>query len=86
MKKLRNIWKFKWLNDGFRSLNESIVYPEVAEALAEWKRNSNIKLEVIYSSTDYKSFTGRKVEEALLKEWLNNNLSVLTEKCNSLNT
>ena len=41
MIKLRNIYKFKWLNDGFRSLNESIVYPEVAETLEDWKANSN---------------------------------------------
>ena len=38
---MRNIWKFKWLNDGFRSLNESIIYPEVAQTLLDWKKNSN---------------------------------------------
>ena len=43
MYELRNIWKFGWLNDGFRSLNESIVYPEVAETLEDWKLNSDMK-------------------------------------------
>lgn len=38
--KLRNISKFKWLNDGIRTLNESIVYPEVAETLEDWKKYS----------------------------------------------
>lgn len=44
MRKLRNIWKFSWKNDlskNFRSLNESIVYPEVEKALNDWKKFSN---------------------------------------------
>ena len=39
MKHLRNIWKFNWRNDGFRTLYESIVYPEVDQALNDWKDN-----------------------------------------------
>lgn len=39
MGNLRNIWKFSWKNDGFRSLLESIVYPEVEQALSDWKNH-----------------------------------------------
>jgi hypothetical protein len=35
---MRNIWKSKWENDGFRSLYESVIYPEVIKALDDWKR------------------------------------------------
>jgi hypothetical protein len=41
MKHLRNIWKFSWLNDGFRTLYESIIYPEVEETLNDWKKYNN---------------------------------------------
>jgi hypothetical protein len=41
MSNFRNIGKFKWLNDGIRSLNESIVYPEVEQALNDWKKYCN---------------------------------------------
>ena len=36
---MRNVHKFKWLNDGLRTLNESIIYPEVEQALKDWKNN-----------------------------------------------
>ena len=38
---IRNIWKMKWKNDGFRSLYESIIYPEVKNALDDWKNNDD---------------------------------------------
>lgn len=34
---LRNLYKMRWKNDGFRTLFESVVYPEVLEALKDWK-------------------------------------------------
>lgn len=40
---MRNLYKFKWLNDGIRTLNESIVYPEVEQTLNDWKKYSNTK-------------------------------------------
>lgn len=41
MNNFRNISKFKWFNDGIRSLNESIIYPEVELALNDWKKYSD---------------------------------------------
>lgn len=38
---MRNVGNFKWLNDGIRSVYESIIYPEVEEALNDWKKHSN---------------------------------------------
>lgn len=38
--KLRNLEKMKSFNNGTRSLNESILAPEVISALEEWKRNN----------------------------------------------
>lgn len=35
---MRNIWKMNWKNDGFRSLYESAIYPEVIEAIEDWKQ------------------------------------------------
>jgi hypothetical protein len=39
MKYLRNIYKMSWKNDGFRSLYESAIYPEVTQSLEDWKSN-----------------------------------------------
>lgn len=38
---MRNIWKMNWKNDGFRSLYESAIYPEVIIALEDWKQYNN---------------------------------------------
>jgi len=133
MKYLRNIYKMSWKNDGFRSLYESAIYPEVTQALEDWKSNYEKlnyvlvgglalsfylkprptqdivflsyddipnrvegfkkKLEIIGSSTDYKSFNGFKIEESKLLDWLcsNNesgitNLEFIKNKWNNLNT
>lgn len=37
----RNIWKQNWKNDGFRSLNESVIHPDVLTALNDWKLNTD---------------------------------------------
>ena len=38
---MRNVGSFKWLNDGIRSICESIIYPEVEIALNDWKTFSS---------------------------------------------
>jgi len=38
---MRNVWKMNWKNDGFRSLYESAIYPELIIALEDWKSYNN---------------------------------------------
>lgn len=39
--KLRNIEKLNYINDGNRSIFESILLPEISDTLKDWKENNN---------------------------------------------